>query len=77
MEMFASTTAGAIGHGAANAVIGAIERALSVMRENGLSPTTILTGGDASRILKSLGEESIHRPHLVLQGLAQLLECPK
>lgn len=74
MEMFASTTAGAIGHGASNAVIGAIERALSVMRENGLSPTTILTGGDASRILRSLGDKPIHRPHLVLQGLAKLLE---
>ena len=74
MEMFASTTAGAVGHGASNAVVGAIERAANVMRENGHTPTIILTGGDASRILKLLGEEPIHRPHLVLQGLAQLLE---
>ncbi len=76
MEMFATTTAGAVGHGASNAVMGAIERALSVMREDSLAPTTVLTGGDASRILKSLGDKPIHRPHLVLQGLAQLLESP-
>lgn len=74
MEMFASTTAGAVGHGAANAVLGAIERSLAVLRENDVAPTIVLTGGDASRILKSLSEEPIHRPHLVLQGLAQLLE---
>jgi type III pantothenate kinase len=74
MEMFASTTAGAVGHGASNAVVGAVERAMHVMRENGHAPTIALTGGDASRILKSLDEEPIHRPHLVLQGLAQLLE---
>ena len=74
MEMFASTTAGAVGHGALNAVVGAVERAADVMHENGHDPTVILTGGDASRILKSLGEEPIHRPNLVLQGLAALLE---
>jgi type III pantothenate kinase len=74
MEMFANTTAGAVGHGALNAVVGAVERAVVVMHENGHDPTVILTGGDASRILKSLGEEPIHRPHLVLQGLAALLE---
>ena len=74
MEMFASTTAGAVGHGASNAVVGAIERALHVMRSEGFKPTIALTGGDASRILKSLEDEPIHRPHLVLQGLAQLLE---
>jgi len=43
----------------------------------GSDATIVLTGGDASRILKSLGEESSHRPHLVLQGLAQLLENRK
>ncbi|MDH3373638.1 MAG: type III pantothenate kinase [Gammaproteobacteria bacterium] len=74
MEMFASSTAGAIGHGAMNAVVGAIERAVDVMLEDGLDATIVLTGGDASRILKSLGDEPLHRPHLVLQGLAKLLE---
>lgn len=74
LEMFANTTAGAVGHGALNALVGAIERAAHVMRENGHTPTIFLTGGDASRILKSLGDEPIHRPHLVLQGLVALLE---
>lgn len=72
--MFASTTAGAVGQGALNAVVGAIERASRAMCEEFGGATIILTGGDASRILKSLDEDAIHRPHLVLQGLAQLLE---
>jgi len=74
MEMFANSTAAAIGHGVSNAVVGAVERAVNVMRENGHVATIVLTGGDASRILKLLGEQPIHRPHLVLRGLAELLE---
>ena len=74
IEMFANTTAGGVGHGALNAVVGAIERAAEVMREPRHRPTIVLTGGDASRILKSLAGKPIHRPHLVLHGLAQLLE---
>jgi pantothenate kinase type III len=74
MEMFANTTAGAVGHGALNAVVGAIERAANVMGRNGTDAAIILTGGDASRILKSLDTEASHRPHLVLQGLAKILE---
>ncbi len=74
VRMFATSTAAAVGHGAMNAVVGAIERAAWVMDEEGMSPSIFLTGGDSSRILKSLGEESLHRPHLVLQGLATVLE---
>ena len=77
LEMFAKTTAGAVGHGAMNALLGAVERAAYIMQDNGHTPTIILTGGDASRILSSLGEEPIHRPHLVLQGLVALLESRK
>jgi type III pantothenate kinase len=73
-DMFASTTAGAVGQGALNAVVGAVERAARAMRDHSGGVTIILTGGDASRILKSLDDEAIHRPHLVLQGLAHLLE---
>jgi type III pantothenate kinase len=74
MTMFANTTAGAVGQGALNAVVGAVERAARVMRNNGEDPVVILTGGDASRILKSLDDVAEHRPHLVLQGLARILE---
>ena len=56
------------------AVVGAIERAAAILQEEGMDVSIFLTGGDASRILKSLGAKPLHRPHLVLQGLAQLLE---
>lgn len=74
LTMFANGTAKAVAHGAYNAVAGAIERALAALRGEGLDPAVFLTGGDASRILKLLGTEPIHRPHLVLQGLARILE---
>lgn len=74
MDMFANTTAAAVGQGALNAVAGAIERALRILREHGDGPEVILTGGDASRILRSLDEAVHHRPHLVLHGLARILE---
>lgn len=74
LKMFATDTAGAVAHGACNAVVGAIERALAALQDEGFDPAVFLTGGDASRILKLLGTEPVHRPHLVLQGLAKLLE---
>lgn len=77
MDMFARSTAAAVGFGALNAVVGAIERAVRAMRSGVDEPALVLTGGDASRILKSLGEAAIHRPHLVLQGLARILEYPE
>ncbi|MBT8101068.1 MAG: type III pantothenate kinase, partial [Gammaproteobacteria bacterium] len=74
MAMFASTTASSVQLGALNAVIGAIERACRTLREHGHSPALILTGGDASRILQSFDEPAMHRPQLVLSGLAHMLE---
>lgn len=74
MRMFATSTSRAVEQGAINAVVGAVERAAWTLDENGHEVTIVLTGGDASRILKSLDEEALHRPHLVLQGLARILE---
>lgn len=74
LKMFASSTTRAVEQGTTNAVVGAIERATRALQESRIKPTIILTGGDASRILKSLGEGPLHRPHLVLQGLARILE---
>jgi type III pantothenate kinase len=74
LDMFAGNTEDAVVHGALNAVVGAAERATRVLRQDGFDPRLILTGGDASRILGSFDGEPIHRPHLVLQGLARLLE---
>lgn len=74
MQMFAQNTAAAVREGARNAVAGAVDRAVQILRSNGHRPTTILTGGDASRILDALTDAPLHRPHLVLQGLAHMLE---
>ena len=74
MELFASNTGDAVRNGSLSAVCGAIERALKAMRSAGLRPKTILTGGDASRILKQLDGNILYRPHLVLQGLAHMVQ---
>lgn len=73
MGMFSKTTRQAVRAGAVNAVCGAIERAMRTMRSSGFRPTLVLTGGDASRILKQLDGKVLHRPNLVLQGLACML----
>ena len=75
LNMFASSTTRAVEQGTTNAVVGAIERATRALQESRIRPTIILTGGDASRILKSLDDGPLHRPHLVLQGLARILDC--
>ena len=70
MAAFASSTDAAIQSGAVNAVCGAIDRAAKALRSSGYRAKIVLTGGDASRILKQLGDKVLHRPNLVLQGLA-------
>jgi len=77
MQMFARNTAAAVREGAHNAVVGAVDRAVQTLRSNGHEPTTVLTGGDASRILEALNAAPLHRPHLVLQGLAHMLESAR
>ena len=74
LGMFARNTAAAVREGAHAAVAGAIDRALRALQSNAYEPTVILTGGDASRILNALCGTPVHRPHLVLQGLAHMLE---
>jgi len=74
MGLFAANTAAAVQSGTLSAVCGAIERAAKTMRSAGLRPKIVLTGGDASRILKQLDGNVLHRPHLVLQGLPQLVQ---
>ncbi|MFQ5547984.1 MAG: type III pantothenate kinase [Woeseia sp.] len=74
MSNFANSTDGAVQSGAVNAVCGAISRAVKVLRGQGYRPKTVLTGGDASRILKRLGDKVLHRPNLVLQGLAFMVQ---
>lgn len=74
LGMFARNTAAAVREGAQNAVAGAIERAIRTLQSNAYEPVVVLTGGDASRILNALSETPLHRPHLVLQGLAHMLD---
>jgi type III pantothenate kinase len=74
MEIFAGNTDAAISNGVFSAVCGAIERAVRTLRAAGYRPKIVLTGGDASRILKQLDGSVLHRPHLVLQGLAHMVE---
>jgi pantothenate kinase type III len=44
------------------------------MRASGYRPKVVLTGGDASRILKNLDGNVLHRPNLVLQGLGVMVQ---
>ncbi len=74
LGMFAHNTAAAVREGAHAAVAGAVDRAIRALQSNAYEPAVILTGGDASRILNALGDTPVHRPHLVLQGLAHMLE---
>jgi len=70
---FARDTRAAVESGALSAICGAVERAAREMREVAPRPVVVLTGGDASRILALLDGKPIHRPNLVLEGLAHIL----
>ena len=74
LELFASTTRQAVRNGSLSAICGAVERAVRAMRRGGHRTRIVLTGGDASRILKQLDGKALHCPHLVLQGLAFILQ---
>ncbi len=73
LEIFGSSTAKAVQQGCWSAAVGAVERAITTLRSIGYEPRVALTGGDASRMLTALGTDTLHRPNLVLQGLARLL----
>ncbi len=73
-SMFADGTDRAVAFGALNAASGAVERAIRALRGAGQRPKIVLTGGDASRILKQLRGTPVHRPNLVLQGLAFVVQ---
>ncbi|NNE59315.1 MAG: type III pantothenate kinase [Woeseia sp.] len=71
---FVNSTGSAIYTGSMAAVCGAIEKAVHSMRSAGYRPALVLTGGDASRILPLLNAPAEHRPNLVLEGLAIMIE---
>lgn len=74
LAMFANSTAAAVHQGAWNAVAGAVERAINTLRSEGYDPFTVLTGGDASRMLAAFAEAPELREHLVLEGLLTILD---
>ena len=74
LELFAKNTRTAVQSGSLAAVSGAVERALRSLRAAERRAVLVLTGGDAPRILATLEESPLHRPHLVLNGLLELFE---
>ncbi|MEX2259109.1 MAG: type III pantothenate kinase [Woeseia sp.] len=74
MDAFATSTGSAIYNGSLGAVCGGIERAVRTLRAARYRPKLVLTGGDASRILERLEGTAVHRPNLVLQGLAIMVQ---
>jgi len=74
LGIFARNTHSAVYNGALSAACGAIEHSIRALRGAGQRPKIVLTGGDASRILKQLEGKFVHRPHLVLDGLAYMVE---
>ena len=77
IELFANTTERGVKNGALAAVCGAIDRSVRALRSGGHRPKVVLTGGDASRILERIDAETLHRPNLVLQGLACMVQNDK
>jgi pantothenate kinase type III len=77
LSLFAKSTADAVREGAKNAAAGAVDRAFRALQSNAYDPVLVLTGGHASRILNALCETPLHRPHLVLRGLATMLDNPQ
>ncbi len=64
-------TAGCVGNGCFQAVVGFVQRALLMLRKRWPTGFTVLiTGGDAGRLLPYLPRQTRHEQHLVLQGLA-------
>ena len=73
LDVFANSTDGAVRQGTTNAVLGAMERSTRILATAGYEPSLYLTGGDAPQVLPLFSGEVLHRPHLVLQGLAHIL----
>jgi len=74
LKMFGRNTSAAVREGAEYAITGAVERAYRTLSASTRKPIIVLTGGGASRILGALEQPALHRPHLVLNGLAHMLE---
>jgi len=72
MSLLADSTEQAVQAGAMNAICGAVERTIKIMRAAKIRPRIVITGGGATPLLKQLDAKISHRPHLVLMGLATM-----
>jgi len=69
-----SNTSDAVHAGIAASIVAHIERGVAQFKmTQGASPQVFITGGDAELLQGLSGLPMLHRPHLVLSGLAQLL----
>jgi len=77
-SLLAHDTRGGVEYGSLYAVLAFIDRlCLELQRELGDDMQCVLTGGDAEDIVHLLAREVVHRPRLVLEGLAlQFMESP-
>lgn len=81
-EVFARDTAQAIGSGSLYGLVGAIEGICQRMQDqlevrfgSAIHVSRILCGGDAELIAEHAQSKFQLQPHLVLQGLAQFVDC--
>lgn len=73
-SLLASDTMGAVQGGTLYAMIAVIDRVVAdVSIELGAKVTRVITGGDALAVLPLLAKEHKHRPTLVLDGLAIII----
>ena len=70
---FPDNTGDAIVSGATNALVGAVERMVSYMRQTGEDdPVVLVSGGDARRLLEHLKGQVRPVENLVLEGLVRI-----
>ena len=71
----ASNTRGAVRNGARYQLVALLDRVVGDLRSRtGVDVPGVLTGGDADRLFPWLSEPYVQRPHLVLEGLAELAQ---
>ncbi len=69
----ANSTREAVRNGAHYQLVALLDRVIQDLQSRaGREVAGVLTGGDAGRLLPLLGQTCAHRPHLVLEGLAEM-----
>jgi type III pantothenate kinase len=75
--VLANNTIGAVGRGAVFALAGMADHAIDlIVKDTGIEPALLITGGDAELISSSLHRHGEIIPDLVLQGLSAIATAP-